>query len=77
MEMIWGETKLISSQREVRVIRLGVPQDGHASKKIEQSERKKKTKKKRDAEGEAGEEAGKASLQFPSREFRSLQSCRT
>ena len=46
-----------------------VPQDGHASEEIERRERKQKTWSR----GEAGEEA---SLQFPSRPFRSLQSCR-
>ena len=61
-----------------------VPQDGHASEEIERGERKLKTRSR----GEAGEEAGKevtkenavsllpASLQFPSRPFRSLKSCR-
>ena len=48
-----------------------VPQDGHAS--TEEKERSERQNEKRSSQGEAGEEA---SLQFPTRLFRSLQSYR-
>ena len=83
-KILFSKDSVYRCNASLDVARLrSVPQDGHASEEIERGERKQKTRSR----GEAGEEAGKevtkenavsflpASLQFPFRSFRSLQSC--